>query len=172
MVLLVSSSGIPKGGLVVIKIAMESNSTASAGPTDINNLFPALVECFGIILLGYASGRFGFISTAQGKGIGNFVSHFALPALLFKSMVELDFLKVNWKFLAVILIAKGIVFIIVVVLTLILGKPQKYGRAGIFAIFCTQSNDFALGFPICKLLHKIYFCNSKCWEYIKTYVTG
>ncbi|XP_031562631.1 integral membrane protein GPR155-like [Actinia tenebrosa] len=133
---------------------MEGNSTTSGGPTDINNLFPALVECFAIILLGYVSGRFGFISTAQGKGIGNFVSHFALPALLFKSMVELDFLKVNWKFLAAILIAKGIVFIIVVVLTLILGKPQKYGRAGIFAIFCTQSNDFALGFPLLKALYR------------------
>lgn len=130
---------------------MENNSTASDdGPTDINNLFPALVECFAIILLGYVSGRFGFISSAQGKGIGNFVSHFALPALLFKSMVELDFLKVNWKFLAAILIAKGIVFVIVIVFTLILGRPQKYGRAGIFAIFCTQSNDFALGYPLCK----------------------
>lgn len=127
-----------------------TNSTDHDISTDIDKLFPALVECFAIILLGYASGRLGLISSSQSKGIGNFVSLFALPALLFRSMATLNLSIVNWKFLATILISKGLVFSIVAILTIILGKPQKYGRAGIYAIFCTQSNDFALGLPLGK----------------------
>ncbi|KAK3746982.1 hypothetical protein QZH41_011934 [Actinostola sp. cb2023] len=133
---------------------MDNNATVhSSASCDIDNLFPALVECFVIILLGYGSGRLGLISTSQSKGIGNFVSLFALPALLFKSMAELDFFAVNWRFLAAILICKGLVFGTVAVLTIILGKPQKYGRAGIYGIFCTQSNDFALGIPLMKAMY-------------------
>ncbi|KAG7270057.1 hypothetical protein CRUP_007157 [Coryphaenoides rupestris] len=65
----------------------------------IDKLFPALVECFGIILAGIITG-------SQAKGLGNFVSRFALPALLFKNMVLLDFGDVIWAFLWSILIAK------------------------------------------------------------------
>ncbi|KAG7270056.1 hypothetical protein CRUP_007156 [Coryphaenoides rupestris] len=72
----------------------------------IDKLFPALVECFGIILCGYIAGRAGIITGSQAKGLGNFVSRFALPALLFKNMVLLDFGDVIWAFLWSILIAK------------------------------------------------------------------
>lgn len=132
---------------------MNGTVTTVSTPCDIDKLYPALVECFVIILLGYACGRLGFISPSQSKGIGNFVSLFALPALLFKSMATLDLSVVNWKFLAAIMISKGLVFAIVAILTIILGKPQKYGRAGIYAIFCTQSNDFALGIPLSKYIN-------------------
>lgn len=115
----------------------------------IDNLFPALLECFGIILCGYIAGRTGIITSTQAKGLGNFVSKFALPALLFKNMVLLDFGNVVWPFLWSILIAKVSVFFIVLVLTLIVARPDsRFSKAGLFSIFATQSNDFALGFPI------------------------
>ncbi|MED6231915.1 hypothetical protein ATANTOWER_013570 [Ataeniobius toweri] len=121
----------------------------------IDRLLPALLECFGIILCGYIAGRANIITSTQAKGLGNFVSKFALPALLFKNMVLLDFGNVIWPFLWGILVAKVSVFCIVCVLTLIVSSPDsRYSKAGLFSIFATQSNDFALGYPIVEALYQ------------------
>ncbi|XP_035462115.2 integral membrane protein GPR155 isoform X2 [Scophthalmus maximus] len=129
---------------------------AAAGPhMSIDKLFPALLECFGIILCGYIAGRADIITESQAKGLGNFVSKFALPALLFKNMVLLDFGDVIWAFLWSVLIAKVTVFVLVCVLTLVVASPEtRYGKAGLYAIFATQSNDFALGYPIVDALYR------------------
>lgn len=50
--------------------------------------------------------RADIITEGQAKGLGNFVSKFALPALLFKNMVLLDFGDVIWAFLWSVLVAK------------------------------------------------------------------
>lgn len=34
-------------------------------------------------------------------------------------------------------------------------RPLNYGRAGILSIFCTQSNDFAIGSPIVNALYHV-----------------
>lgn len=70
------------------------------------------------------------------------------------SLVELNWQKVNWKFLAAMLIAKAIVFFAVCIISLLVTKPLNYGRAGILATFCTQSNDFAIGYPIVVALYQ------------------
>lgn len=127
----------------------DPDSSALTSNMSIDELLPALVECFGIILCGYIAGRTNIITCTQAKGLGNFVSKFALPAVLFKNMVLLDFGNVIWPFLWSILVAKVCVFAIVCVLTLIVASPDsRYSKAGIFSIFATQSNDFALGYPI------------------------
>ncbi|XP_042350026.1 integral membrane protein GPR155 [Plectropomus leopardus] len=129
--------------------------SALSSSMSIDKLLPALLECFGIILCGYIAGRANIITSTQAKGLGNFVSKFALPALLFKNMVLLDFGNVIWPFLWSILIAKVSVFFIVCVLTLIVSSPEsRYSKAGLFSIFATQSNDFALGYPIVEALYK------------------
>ncbi|XP_074550946.1 lysosomal cholesterol signaling protein isoform X2 [Halichoeres trimaculatus] len=133
----------------------DPNPTAAPGTMSIDKLFPALLECFGITLCGYIAGRANIITSTQAKGLGNFVSKFALPALLFKNMVLLDFGNVIWPFLWSILIAKVCVFCLVCVLTLIVSSPEKrFSKAGIFSIFATQSNDFALGYPIVEALYQ------------------
>ncbi|XP_038607829.1 integral membrane protein GPR155 isoform X1 [Tachyglossus aculeatus] len=131
------------------------NSTSGPPSMSITRLFPALLECFGIILCGYIAGRANIITATQAKGLGNFVSRFALPALLFKNMVVLNFSNVNWSFLYSILVAKASVFFIVCVLTLLVASPEnRFSKAGLFPIFATQSNDFALGFPIVEALYQ------------------
>ena len=112
------------------------------------NLYPSLVQCFTVILVGYCVGRLGFISPTSSKGIGVFVSLVSLPALLFKSMVELDYSQVNWRFLFSILIAKSTVFFSVAIFTSVLIRPTNLGKAGMYGIFCSQSNDLALGLPL------------------------
>uniref|UniRef100_A0A669B3M0 G protein-coupled receptor 155 n=1 Tax=Oreochromis niloticus TaxID=8128 RepID=A0A669B3M0_ORENI len=124
----------------------ELDSSVLSSTMSIDRLFPALLECFGIILCGYIAGRANIITSTQAKGLGSFVSKFALPALLFKNMVLLDFGNVIWPFLWSILIAKVCVFFLVCILTLIVASPvSRYSKAGLFSTFATQSNDFALG---------------------------
>ena len=133
-----------------------SNDTHTDGGStvSIDNLYPAIIQCFVIILFGYMAGRMNLISSSHGKGIGAFVSKFCLPALLFKNMCTLDFSEVNWMFLFGVLISKSVIFIMVVIVTLVARRPLHFGYAGLFAIFCTQSNDFALGYPILQALYE------------------
>uniref|UniRef100_A0A8C3WWE5 G protein-coupled receptor 155 n=1 Tax=Catagonus wagneri TaxID=51154 RepID=A0A8C3WWE5_9CETA len=136
-------------------VAHGFNSTYDSPSMSITRLFPALLECFGIVLCGYIAGRANVITSTQAKGLGNFVSRFALPALLFKNMVVLNFSNVDWSFLYSILIAKASVFFIVCVLTLLVASPDsRFSKAGLFPIFATQSNDFALGYPIVEALYQ------------------
>lgn len=60
---------------------------------------------------------------------------------------------VNWNFLLAILISKAIAFFAVMLTCLLVVRPLNYGKSGILAIFCTQSNDFAIGFPIVEALY-------------------
>ncbi len=129
---------------------MHNNNTQPSTAETFTELYPAILECFGVILLGYIAGRTQIVSPANSKGLGNYVTYFALPALVYKAMVELDFQKVNWLFWCAILVSKAILFVIVYLASLVIGRRMDLGRAGIFAIFATQSNDFALGYPISK----------------------
>ncbi|KAL1273205.1 hypothetical protein QQF64_029067 [Cirrhinus molitorella] len=144
-----------EGQYVTIHGLNITHSPLGAPAMSIDKLFPALLECFGIILCGYVAGRSDIISVGQVRGLGNFVSCFALPALLFKNMVQLRFEHVVWSFLWSVLIAKVCVFVLVCMLTMLVANPEsKYSKAGLFSIFATQSNDFALGYPIVDALYK------------------
>ncbi|XP_048048766.1 integral membrane protein GPR155 isoform X2 [Megalobrama amblycephala] len=134
----------------------DGSDPPSAPPSmSIDKLLPALLECFGIILCGYVAGRANIIPSTQAKGLGSFVSKFALPALLFKNMVLLDFGDVIWPFFFSILVAKVTVFFFVCILTLLVAnRESRFSKAGLFSIFATQSNDFALGFPIVEALYR------------------
>ncbi|XP_026074445.1 integral membrane protein GPR155 [Carassius auratus] len=143
-----------------VNVSIFSGSDGSDPPSvppcmSIDKLLPALLECFGIILCGYIAGRTNIIPATQAKGLGSFVSKFALPALLFKNMVLLDFGNVIWPFFFSVLVAKVAVFFFVCVLTLLVAdRESRFSKAGLFSIFATQSNDFALGFPIVEALYR------------------
>ena len=137
------------------------NHTANSNARRISgfsNLYPTLVECFGIILVGYIAGRKNIVSETQGRGIGIFVTTIALPATIFKSMVELKFDQVYWNFWLAIFTSKAILMIFVAAVTLLITKPVNYGKAGLLGIFVTQSNDFALGLPLCKSQVLLFCC--------------
>ncbi|XP_018027318.1 integral membrane protein GPR155 [Hyalella azteca] len=122
---------------------------------DFSNLYIAVIQCFAIILCGYVAGRSNIISQTEAKGLNTFVSYFSLPALIFLSLAKLDFSSVNWLFLCSICLAKSVVFVLVAIITLLVHRPTDFSKAGLYAIFCTQSNDFALGYPIVKALYGV-----------------
>lgn len=105
----------------------------------------------------YIAGRFGMITKTGTSGLNTFVGTFALPSLIFMSLAKLHFTLVNWKFLLAVLFAKSCVFITVLVVSLVIQKPSNPGRAALFAIFTTQSNDFAIGYPMSKN-RELSFC--------------
>lgn len=119
-----------------------------------DELLPVLVQCFAIILLGYSSGRFGLIGSAETRSLNVFVSYFALPAVAFKSLATIALGQVNWKFLAALALGKAVVFAAVAAVTLLLvRRPLSFGKAGLYAIAATQSNDFGLGYPLISHLY-------------------
>ena len=62
--------------------------------------------------------------------------------------------SVNWKFLLAIFISKSIIFFGVLIVTFIVGHKNA-AKAGLYAIFTTQSNDFALGTPILEAIYGV-----------------
>lgn len=118
---------------------------SAEGPR-VDNLFPAIAQSFAVILLGYIFGLFKIIPPGEARAINELVGKLALPALLFQNLATLDLSAICWKFMAGILIAKSSVFVLTALITLIMSR--NIGKAGLFGIFTTQSNDFALGLPI------------------------
>ncbi|KAL1375865.1 hypothetical protein pipiens_004568 [Culex pipiens pipiens] len=145
----------------IVAINGTATSTTPMTPGDdddqpsisMDNLYPALIQCFAIIICGYLAGRLNIITNTEAKGLNTFVGTFALPSVIFLSLAELNWSTVNWNFLLSILISKTIVFLAVAIISLLVARPVNYGRAGLLAIFCTQSNDFAIGFPIVTALY-------------------
>ena len=64
-----------------------TNLDSGQTETNLDNLYPALVQCFGIILLGFIAGKFSIISDVEAKGLGTFIGTFSLPALIFVSFL-------------------------------------------------------------------------------------
>lgn len=134
-------------------LSLNANQHVETEDEPIDNLYLALIQCFGIILCGYIAGRFNVITRSEANGLNTFVGTFALPSLIFMSLAKLDFTIVNWKFLLAVLLAKSCVFIVVLAVSLVIKKPSNPGRAALFAIFTTQSNDFAIGYPMIAALY-------------------
>lgn len=137
-----------------MKDVLPEIASTEMGDIAVDNLYPALVECFAVILCGYVAGRLGILPQSETKGLNTFVANFSLPCLIFVSIAKLDLSSVNWIFLLAILISKAVVFMGVAAITLLVSRPVNLSKAGLFAIFCTQSNDFAIGYPILVALYK------------------
>ena len=69
-----------------------------------------------------------------------------MPSLVFISLATLDFSQINVAFLLGIFIAKFILFFLVMIIVRIAYKSISTGA--MFAMFCTQTNDFAMGLPL------------------------
>jgi len=138
---------------LVVQTVVGNGTNILSSEEGLDNLYPALVQCFGIILLGFIAGKFSFISDVEAKGLGTFVGTFSLPALIFVSLCQLDFTSVNWVFLGAITFAKSTVFFLVLLVGLFIHRPANPSRSALYAIFCTQSNDFALGFPVLNAIY-------------------
>ena len=131
------------------------------------------ISAFGgtalVIAAGYFAGISSTISEADRAGLGKFVGVISLPSLLFNQMATLKFRTINWTFMLTILMAKVVLFGLVAIGTLLFStdhlgpdgsSSSRFIDAGINAIMVTQSNDFALGYP---LLQSLYSNKEPSW---------
>ncbi|XP_053203069.1 integral membrane protein GPR155-like [Panonychus citri] len=132
---------------------MSSTNLLNVSNDDALQLTSILFQCFAVIILGYVSGRLSIISETQSRGITNFVSFFSLPSLIFLSLARCDLSAIDWYFVASVFISKVIVFVLVVIITLLVTRPCNLGKAGLYGMLVTQSNDFAIGYPILSSLY-------------------
>ena len=89
----------------------------------------------------------------ESRGIGIFVGNFALPALIFGALSTIQLHSVNWNFVLSILITKSVLFVGVLLVTISINRGKSIDKAGLYSIFVTQTNDFALGYPIVIALY-------------------
>lgn len=112
--------------------------------------------------MGYCAGRIGLIDANGTAAIGVFVSRFALPSLLFTELATLSLSEIDMRLLIAVTIAKVAMFAGVIGCSLTFdyhgGRGEAFrklvGVSALRAIFCTQSNDFALGLPVIEALFK------------------
>jgi predicted permease len=117
-------------------------------------LYPALIQCFFIIGVGYVAGQLNLLTSTHSTGLSRYISNFALPAVVFKNLVDVQFQSVSWQFLASIFIAKTLVFLITAIISGIGERPRNFASMGLYAIMASQSNDFALMLPIIDAVYK------------------
>ena len=101
-------------------------------------------------MFGYSIGRFKLLPITVGASLGNFLVKVSLPALIFHSVATMSFSGVNWWIWIALLLGKVLIFLTV----LCVGTWRtNLQTAAVWAIFATQSNDFALGLPLLKALY-------------------
>ncbi|VDO03774.1 unnamed protein product [Rodentolepis nana] len=116
-------------------------------------MVPVLIQCFGLILLGFVAGNLKLLTHSQAKGLGIYVTSFALPAIFFTVMVSIDFSNVDWYLVLSVSLGKAIAFFCTMATVLIFSLGKSVGAAGLMAIFVSQSNDVALAYPVLRLLY-------------------
>jgi len=142
----------------------KNNTINPENEVPLDKVYPALLQSFGIIFLGYLAAKFNVLTANEAKGIGTFIGTFCLPALIFGSLCKLNLMSVNWGFITAIFIAKATIFFAVLIVTYFVDR--RPGRAGLFAIFATQSNDFALGNPILEAIYSLSHPDFQSYLYL------
>ena len=131
------------------------NARLEPPPVVVNEqLYPVLIQCLVIMTAGYVAGQFKLLNNAHSIGLSRYISNFALPAVIFKNLVDLQFQSVSWQFLLSVLTAKGILFFFTMAVTCIAQRPRNLACVGQYAIMATQSNDFAVILPIIEAVYQ------------------
>ena len=113
---------------------------------DLGDLVPTIAQIFLTISLGWLAGTFKVIGPQEARGLNIFIGKYSMPSLVFISLATLDFSTINVAFLLGIFISKFCLFF--VVMLLIRFSFRDISTAAMFAMFCTQTNDFAMGLPL------------------------
>ena len=124
-----------------------------------------LTNIMTVQLFGYLLKRSGAITPVTEAGIGHFVGNFAFPCVLFHAITGLTSNEIGpaVPLMLAIAISKAVIFAIAFALGALSvkkgsGAGRGLERGALFAIFCTQSDDVALGVPIIGALLPDHTC--------------
>ncbi len=107
---------------------------------------------FILIGLGFFSARIGLVNREQARGMGAFVIHFALPALVFKALAERSLGEVlNWPYLGAYALASLSLFGFGLLLAR-RWRGQSLSQSAILAMGMSVSNSGFIGYPIAVMV--------------------
>lgn len=111
-------------------------------------ILTVIAPIFGIIAIGYLSGRTGYISQASARGIGDFAFNITIPALLFRTIMLAKFGEVApLGILASFFGSAAIVWMLSALFTrFVLRRPSVDGPS--IAMCAVFGNTIMLGLPI------------------------
>ena len=112
----------------------------------LRDLLPTLSQIFLTIKLGWLAGTFNVIKPPEARGLNIFVGKYSLPSLVFISLATFDFTTVNLAFLLGVFSSKLLIFLLTLLTQILISRDVSQGA--MWAMFCTQTNDFALGLPL------------------------
>ena len=124
---------------------------APSAELDFTALLGCLVVTFSVIGLGYVAQRTGFFDRNTKAGLGQFVGKVALPALLFKAISTLELGSIDPAFIAGVGLCKATAFVLVLILAKLMRRSLS--ECAIWAVFVSNSNDIALGYPVFLTLY-------------------
>ncbi|MEC9367527.1 MAG: AEC family transporter [Pseudomonadota bacterium] len=115
-----------------------------------NAIVLTVAPIFGLIALGYALGRVGYLTEAAGKGLAEFVFSVAIPVLLFRMMVNAQPPPASadpFALWGAYYSAVAIIWLMVALATrFLLGRPARDGAS--IAMAAAYGNVVMLGIPI------------------------
>jgi malonate transporter len=134
--------GVGAGGL-------DKNGADPLASRAMHALFDIVLPVFGIILLGFLSGRFRVLGGASSEALNRFVYYFALPPLLFLSTARAPVAQVlNWPFIAASLLGAALTLVVALPGSRWLfgvRDPASLGLHGLAAVF---ANTGYMGIPL------------------------
>jgi malonate transporter and related proteins len=114
-----------------------------------NSVLVTVVPVFGLIALGYLSGRTGYVGDAGIKGLPEFVFRIAMPVMLFRTIGTAKMPDVAPT--AILLTFFGAVAVVWLLVAALTRWPLRrtQGDAAALAMAASFSNSVMLGIPIC-----------------------
>ncbi|MBK1697663.1 AEC family transporter [Rhodovibrio salinarum] len=111
-------------------------------------LLDIIIPVFGLVGFGYLAGRLGLFDQARVRGLSSFAFTFAIPALLFRSMAQMDLAgSVAWPFLLSYYIAAVTMFAVGAVASRLV-FARTVAESGIGGLCSSYSNAVLLGIPL------------------------
>ncbi len=142
-----------------------------SGTDTLGTLINSLAVIFFVMLLGYLGSASGFVPRAANKGIGPMVGKICLPLLIFRNVAKLDLSSAPFGVVGCCGIVKITSFLLAAALAFATRKKGTPGgkgggdnhhapapgdlatQLGIYTLFCTGSNDLAMGLAIIESLY-------------------
>ena len=115
------------------------------------DLLSIMLPIFLLVALGFAAARLRLVDEAFVRGLGFFVLHFALPALVLHALLVLDLRQtLNVNFVLIYGAASLLVFLILLALFRVVLSRGK-SHAAIASLGGVASNSGFIGFPVASL---------------------
>ncbi|MGI9462880.1 MAG: AEC family transporter [Aestuariivirgaceae bacterium] len=106
-----------------------------------------VIPVFALIALGYAAARFKLFSAEAERGLNRFVLYFAIPALLFRTMVAVDVASPPWRLWGAFFTAGAVIWWLGIAASRYLASIRPSGGAAA-AITSSFGNLLLMGIPL------------------------